>query len=429
MTQHETITSEIEQLLEKTHNLRKNGGQHRFFDTLTFIKQSRYLAPYNALLVMQQRPDATFVLSEARWLREFGRIQKPDAHPLVILKNFGPVEFVYDIKDIADIERHPIPGYHPNLPTEEICRRLFPVDGDIRGIKGLFAEMLRTCRNQGLHFEESPLDIHQAGLVRLKEARFRLPITEIKLAGKFHNYIMQVNSTHPLEIRFASLVHELAHIFCGHLNEFNSADFKRKSTEEEEFEAEAVAYLFCYRHGFRPRSEQYLVQDLTEGRDPSIACFDAIIKAYNKIEALFQPEGMTDLPSEFEVSIGGYFGDSYCVRLTGDSLVYEKSSGDIYEPNKPDSVEIRPSAKAWSNFWTSCHKIGVWHWEDSYENFNVVDGTSWHATIKVQDRFISTGGSNAFPGDAEFPDCDDYPPPFKKFLNAIKRLVGDLPFE
>jgi hypothetical protein len=82
---------------------------------------------------------------------------------------------------------------------------------------------------------------------------------------------MQVNSTHPLEIRFAAMVHELAHIFCGHMNEFGNNCFKRKDLHEKEFEAEAVSYLFCYRHGFLPKSEQYLATYLIEGHEPSVA--------------------------------------------------------------------------------------------------------------------------------------------------------------
>jgi hypothetical protein len=79
---------------------------------------------------MQQRPGATLVLSEKYWEDKYKRKLREGAHPIVIMKIFGPVEFVYDIKDIDGINDDPISGYAPNLPTEEVCRRLYPVEGN-----------------------------------------------------------------------------------------------------------------------------------------------------------------------------------------------------------------------------------------------------------------------------------------------------------
>jgi hypothetical protein len=428
MTQHEIIISEIEHLLEKTRKLGQNGEHLKFFDTLAFIKQSRYLAPYNGLLVMQQRPDATFVLSAERWQARFNRMPKQGAHPIVILKHFGPVEFVYDISDIEGIEQYPLPGYHPNLPTEELCRHLYPTEGDYRGIEGLFSEMVRTCTRQGLRVDMRHMEIQQAGSVQLIDAHERLPLKELNKAGRLFNYKMQINGSHPVEIRFAALIHELAHIYCGHFNEFGQAGFKAKTRDDEEFEAEAVAYLFCYRYGFRPKSEQYLVQYLTEGRDPSIANFESIIRAHNKIEALLDPEDIEDAPSVLDIAIGGYFGDSYSLRLAGTRLIYEERGAGCEVIR---TEQLTPSAKDWGAFWLACQKYGVWYWNTSYEDNDIVDGTNWHLHIRLQDREISTGGSNAYPGDQVFPEegTDEYPLPFKRFLNAVKRLAGGLPFK
>jgi len=45
---------ELEKLLKKTKEFKNSTD---FFERLVFIKQSRYLAPYNAFLAMQQRSD------------------------------------------------------------------------------------------------------------------------------------------------------------------------------------------------------------------------------------------------------------------------------------------------------------------------------------------------------------------------------------
>lgn len=427
MLPYEILQSEIETLLENTRQFRQSGECATFFETLAFIKQSRYLAPYNALLVMQQQPDSTFVLSEDRWQRLFNRTLRHGVQPIVVMKIFGPVEFVYDIKSIEKIEENPIHGYQPNLPTEEICRRLFPVEGDLRGIKGLYDEMVRTSRKLGLIFEERPLEVNHAGQVRLKDTRYLTPRKEVGPASRLTNYIMQVNSTHPPEIRFAAMVHELAHIFCGHQDEFQDRPFKRKERDEREFEAEAVSYLFCYRHGFRPKSEQYLAGYLTEGLTPSVAGFGPIIDALKKIEDMLKPIEVQTAPSKFKVSIGGYTGSSYRLELLDGTLIY-KECGYAYEPVR--TIEVNVTPKKWGNYWLACDKVGLWNWQPSYTDTGaeLCDGTGWEVEIIVEDREITTFGSNAFPGGDEFPEDCDYPPPFKKFLNAVRMLAGGLPF-
>jgi len=171
-----------------------------FFDVLTFIKQSPYLAPYNAFLVMQQRPDATLVLPQSTWEKRFNRKLKPKVQPIVIMKSFGPVEFVYDIKDIDQIEDRPITGYKPNLPAEEICRRLFPVGGDFIWVNDLYQKMIRSCLQKGLVLSEMPMEVAQAGWIKLKPKQCRIPAKELKKESMLNNYVMMVNKAHPVEI-------------------------------------------------------------------------------------------------------------------------------------------------------------------------------------------------------------------------------------
>jgi hypothetical protein len=141
---------------------------------------------------------------------------------------------------------------------------------------------------------------------------------------------------------------------------------------------------------------------------------------------MLKQEETVTVPLAFETSIGGYMGASYSLKLHGGKLIYEEC-GSGYEPLL--NVEITPVAKEWGNFWRACDKAGMWSWEVSYANPNICDGTGWSVQIRLPDRDISTGGSNAFPGDEDCPEYEDYPPPFKKFLRAVRRLARGLPFE
>jgi antirestriction protein ArdC len=72
---------------------------------------------------------------------------------------------------------------------------------------------------------------------------------------------MHVNRNHSLPVQFATLTHELGHLFPGHLG----ADKRLKVPErsqvphtQQELEAESVAFLVCARNGINSKSETYL---------------------------------------------------------------------------------------------------------------------------------------------------------------------------
>lgn len=418
------LVSEIEGLLENTRNFPQSAAGRRFFETLVFIKQSRYLAPFNALLVKQQRPDATFVLSREKWHQNHGRKPRSGVQPIVVMIPFGPVDFVYDIKDLEGIDAKPLHGCLPNLPTEEICRRLFPSTSPPPSLECLLDELVSNSRRQGLSFDEVPLPIQLAGRVRVKDCQ-RLQKKEVKPENRLVNYVMEINRNHPTEVRFAALAHELGHVYCEHLNEFDLPGFQHKSKDEVEFEAEAVAYLFCYRHGFRPQSEQYLAGYLKEGREPSVASFGVIINALKKIEDLLKPAEFSAMPRLLEISIGGFTGKSYSLTLNDNVLIYEECAPG-YQPLR--TVEVRPTPNQWASFWKSCHQVRVFGWEDSYDNDDVVDGDHWTVRIHLADRGVDSRGSNNYPGGNDHSDSEGYPPPFRKFLGAVSRLTNGLPF-
>ena len=63
------------------------------------------------------------------------------------------------------------------------------------------------------------------------------------------------------EARYGTLVHELAHLYCGHLGTPNDRwwpDRQGLSITVREFEAESVSYLVCTRLGIDTASDEYL---------------------------------------------------------------------------------------------------------------------------------------------------------------------------
>lgn len=97
----------------------------------------------------------------------------------------------------------------------------------------------------------------------------------------------------------ATLAHECAHIYCGHLGcpilidsrtkkpkRMNWSDRRGLLTvSQREFEAEATAYLVCRRLGIETRSADYLAGYLAEA-DRTHVSYATIIRAASRIEAL-----------------------------------------------------------------------------------------------------------------------------------------------
>ncbi|WP_160165000.1 ImmA/IrrE family metallo-endopeptidase [Chrysiogenes arsenatis] len=369
-----------------------------FFLRLDFLKQSRYLAPYNAFLIAQQRPDAQLVFSESKW-KVYDRYVLPGAAPIVTLIPFGPVAFVYDIRDT---DGRPIEGYESDIPLGALCDRLFPFEGSVGAdLELAFRRLVYNCDKKNIHVEFKPLSVFQAGYVTC----YTQP--DEKNSPQIH-YSLTINSNHGIAQQFPTLVHELAHIFCDHLSERT----KRLSHEIEELEAEAVAYLFCYRKGFRPCSEKYLIDFFEQGIDVPLSHFEIILKAHREIEKLQVADiGDTDLiPVEFHFSVGGYFGSSYALTLKDETIDYEiwhLSDGHVV----PTTV-LSVKKGAWSKFLQVCHEINVWDWNSRYVNPGVCDGTQWQFVLRLPYAFIESSGDNS------------YPPEFDRLLAAASRLAN-----
>lgn len=77
----------------------KNGLYEDFVDFSAYMWVTRRGSAFNAGLILLQRPGAQYVETEEAWQEKYGRYIKHEATPIVVLRPFGPVEFLYDIAD------------------------------------------------------------------------------------------------------------------------------------------------------------------------------------------------------------------------------------------------------------------------------------------------------------------------------------------
>ena len=80
-------------------------------------------------------------------------------------------------------------------------------------------------------------------------------------------YRIRVNKNHTPPVRFATLAHELGHLFLGHLGldqALSVPDRRDLSHRQVELEAESIAFIVCKRNGVTSKSETYLANFVTE---------------------------------------------------------------------------------------------------------------------------------------------------------------------
>ena len=243
-------------------------------DLLIFARKFPTIAPFNAMLLHIQKPGSRMVATASEWKYRFERKPIAGARPLVILKPFGPVEFVYELNDT---EGKPLP--------KEIAEP-FAADGEVTDrmlenfINSLYLSGIRVnWQNYGTDYAGQVQRINGTAIFanRNGSTRFR------------QFFCISVNENQNNAAKLATIYHELGHVFCGHLPipELKHIPVRSHLPQEvEEFEAESVCWLLCERQGIHNPSARYLSSYLN-GNDkiPDISLTN-VLKAAGDIEQI-----------------------------------------------------------------------------------------------------------------------------------------------
>lgn len=259
----------LDQLFHLTSTYR---NQTAFNELINFISIFRAYSPYNAMLIHVQKPGAVFVAPADRWRREYGRTIKVGARPLVILQPMGPVMFVFDA---ADTEGKPLP--------DDVIKP-FSVGGEKIGNK--FAKTLENAMRDGIETHFASMGSQRAGSICIhsphKNQFFRDELVPVR-------YSLELKQEASKEENYATLAHELGHLYCGHLGTPYSKWWpSRKNTtlQIREIEAESVAHLVCSRFGLKNASEKYLSGYVDPEVEMPPISLESILKAAGMIERM-----------------------------------------------------------------------------------------------------------------------------------------------
>ena len=249
---------------------------------LRFSARFRRYSPYNALLVHAQMPGATYVAPPSRWLAEYGRQIKPAARPIVVLRPGGPVMFVFDVKDTE-------PG--PNArPMPEGVLAPFAARGSPAGRQ--LHLTVANAKRDGVRVSWREEGSQSAGSIRSATGAARFLVFEhgVRKPRRVRvplRYELLGNRDLATESRYATVVHELAHLYCGHLGTPDDRwwpDRRGVPSNVMELEAESVSYLVCRRFGVDSSSASYLARYLRDNEPLPDISLERVMVAAGLVE-------------------------------------------------------------------------------------------------------------------------------------------------
>lgn len=252
----------LDQLLQDSRLYRHSRD---YKDLLDFVVRLRNFAPFNAMLLQIQKPGLSYAASAKDWL-SFRRKPKEAARPLLILWPFGPVALVYDVQDT---EGDPLP--------EDVSS--FVARGDVAEAELMHMQQILLRKNIEVLWVDS--GDRNAGLIRV--------VRRASNEKESNRHRIHVNRNHPAPGKFATLVHELAHLFLGHLglDEKLKISSRPVGTERQrELEAESVAYIVCLRNGVTPKSQAYLANYVDADTNVDDLDIYQVMRAAGQIEVL-----------------------------------------------------------------------------------------------------------------------------------------------
>ncbi len=251
----------------------KKDKANAFTEFLDFARTFENLSVYNSMLVRVQQPGAVMVGTWDQW-QEIGRQVTPDAVPIIILWPFGPVRFIFELADTVGEE---VPGRddNPLFAKGELPDKVYQ---RVKMAAAKYAINIVETKDYGtlLAGTAAGIDLY--------------PKSASGSNGRF--FRIKLNANHDLPSRFATLTHELGHVYCGHVGGDNKGRWPNRSglsKEIKELEAEAVAWLVCQRNDISTRSREYLDRMINKENLEKINMY-CIYEAANRVESRTIPK-------------------------------------------------------------------------------------------------------------------------------------------
>jgi hypothetical protein len=270
---------------------------------LNYSNAFRRLGIWNARMAYIQRPGARVIASEYEW-KTVSRSVVPDAIPIMILWPFSPIRYVYELEDTEPpIDRkafkdpfatqgHFHPKALPALLSSIQKQKRFKISFEPRRQGSARAG---SAASHGAQAGQPTAGPWQHSSRPGKFAKENATSSPGQVSEGIPSYRVTFNDRLDPAERFVTIVHELGHIFLGHLGECASGQSDDDESgwpnrvwlgkNEKEVEAEAVAYLVASRAAVITASAQYL-KEYAKRADMKKVDLELVVRAAARIERL-----------------------------------------------------------------------------------------------------------------------------------------------
>ena len=262
----------IDSLLRRASQHRRSEKHEEFIE---FISRFRHYSFFNATLVYIQNPKVSFFGTDSFWKNKFKRKVNPDAKPYIILMPGGPIGFVYDVFETNGEES----AY--DFINLGAYKYIYETKGHLS--ERVYNLIIEETQNWSISVYYKVFSFFKAGYVQDKNSRLKIFLKE---------HETQKNN-------FATLTHELAHIFLGHLGDRELSNRKKDKVlrigkrdltiQARELEAETVSFLVCNKLNLEPNSHTYIASYIDKDEVFDNISYAEIIKCADKIIKLFLP--------------------------------------------------------------------------------------------------------------------------------------------
>jgi hypothetical protein len=273
-----TVDAEMGALDEMFKANRRIRRSREFVKILQFIARFPKYSAFNGFLLYTQNPNATRLATAGTWLKQFGRTPLYSARPLIILAPMSPVRFVYDL---AETEGEPFLGNA--VESYDIGESL---------LRETYRKTVNNSQLHGIavHGDPSGSDTDIGAIPLTYESRKKYRHLNLDSRMK---YLIMFDEQESLANRFAAMVKELGHIFCGHMGIDELAWWQDSSgvdRERAEMEAEATAFLACYRQGVVSAAKRFLFRWEEDDQELPFLSLNSVFHATQYIEQMGKTE-------------------------------------------------------------------------------------------------------------------------------------------
>jgi len=196
--------------------------------------------------------------------------------------------FVFDVSDTE-------PGPHAQ-PIPTVVEKPFETKGGL--VDAELTKTLKNAKRDGIRIHGKQAGSQYAGSIQAVNKPNLPPLQFFIGKDKEGNskykeipirYEMLLSEKLSSEARYASLVHELAHLYCGHLGTPNKKWWPNRlglNQVASEFEAESITYLICARLEIENPSASYLSAYVEENEKLPKISMECVMKAAGLIERM-----------------------------------------------------------------------------------------------------------------------------------------------